>query len=232
MSDIEEFLEEYNALVIGDEETTKYQIIHTGTEEPWGTFPAPADLDKVLAAVSRVGSQLATGNHSIRIQAIGRDGGIRGQLGLSVEGKSAAARSSGNEMVQHAKALRMNIETADTQLANMSARLQAADQRAREAEDRAGNMAGDVYKMGDLVNKMLMDKESAIIDRDERESRMQNMAKITETLVPVLGQGFMIFSKYMEHKVRGWEAEWAASAEAAKSKVDNSTKEESETKPN
>lgn len=219
MSEIEDFLEQYNNLVIGDEITTHYQLVHTGTEEPWDTFAAPADSDQVQAAISRTSSQLATGNHSIRLQAIKSGGGIRAQIGLAVEGRSPAARQSGNEMVSHAKALRMNIETADVQLQNMTARLQAADQRAREAEDRAGSMAGDVFKMGDLVNKMLMDKESAMLDRDERESRMQNMSKIAEVLVPILGQGVIVASKYFEYKMQEWDAKWAANAASAKAKT-------------
>lgn len=214
MSEIENFLNEYNELVIAEVETSHYQFIHTNTEENWGTIKAPASPEQVNDKISNIFSQLATGKQSIRIQAIGTDGGIRGQYGYSSEGRSPSARQSGSEMVQHAKALAMNIQTADNQLVNMAARLEAADKRAQEAEERAGSMTADVFKMGDMVNKMLMDKESSMLDREERESRMRNMTQIAETLTPILGQAIVAASKYFEYKMKVWDANWSAEADS------------------
>lgn len=208
MSEIETFLEEYNDLVIGDVKTSHYQIIHTNTEEPWGTISAPCEPQLMNEKVSNISSQLASGRQHIRIQAIGSDNAVRGQLGINVEGRSPNARQSGSELVTAAKATAMNVQTAETQLINMAARLEAADKRAQEAEERAGNMTGDVFKMGDLVNRMLMEKESAILDREEREERMRNMQQITATLTPILGQAIVIGSKFLEHKIKVWESNW------------------------
>lgn len=224
MSELEDFLEHNNGLIIGDDVTSHYQIIHSGTDEAWGTFPAPADESSINGAVSRMASDLATGKHSLRIQAFAKSGQLRGQIAMAVEGRSVAARQSGNEMISHAKALRMNVETADNQLANMTMRLQAAEQAARDAEERARSTVSDVYKMGDLVNKMLMEKENQILDRDERMARMQNMAAITQTLTPILGQAIVIASKYFEIKVSEWETKWAA--DAAKKKAEATVVEE------
>lgn len=224
MDEIEPFLEKFNNLVIGDETTREFQIIHVGTAEPWNTFPAPADVDEIKAAISNIGRSLATGQQVLRLQAVGSGGSLRGQISIEIEGRSPAARQSGNEMINHAKATAMNVETADRQLSAMSARLQAADMRAQEAEERAGRMTGDVWKMAELANKMLMDKESAILDREEREARIQNMAKITETLVPILGQALVLGSKYMEYKVQVWEAKWAADAAAKTAKATEQAK--------
>jgi hypothetical protein len=214
MSELADFLERNNGLVIGDDITSHYQIIHSGTEEPWGTFPAPAHEDDLNSAISRVAVDLATGKHSLRIQAFSAKGILRAQIGMAVEGRSVAARQSGNEMISQAKALSMNVNTAATQLESMTMRLQAAEQAAADAEERARNTVSDVYKMGSLVNQMLTEKENQILDRDERMARMQNMAAITQTLTPILGQAIVIGSKFIEYKVKAWEKQWAAEAEA------------------
>jgi len=214
MGQLEDFVEEYNKLVINDEKTAYFQLVNAGTDETWHTFPNPADASRIQAAISNMGNELPTGRHSIRVQAVSEgSGAIRGQVAQAIEGRSAAAKQAGNEQVQHAKALQMNIDTADKQMASMAARLQAAQERAQEAEERAGTMVGEVYKMGDMVNGFIMERESAQLDREERESRMRSMNAIAEVMAPILGQAVTIGSMFAEIWIKDKKEEMEARAE-------------------
>jgi hypothetical protein len=214
MSAIEEFVEEYNALVIDGEKTAFFQVVHAGTEEVWHTFPNPADPQKIQSSISNIGIELPTGRHSIRVQAISESSkAIRGQIAQSIEGRSAAAKSSMNDAINMAKATQMNIQTADTQLVNMSARLQAADERAREAEGRAGDMISEVYKMGDMVNKFIMERESSVVDREERDSRNKSFMMIAETMAPIVGQAVQVGSMFMEMWIKDKQEEMKAASD-------------------
>lgn len=198
MSQIEDFINSYNTLVIDDETISYFQLVHAASDEIWHTFPCPADSILVQTAVSNMASELSTGSHTIKIQAISVGKQIRGQCVQSVTGRSSAAKSSAADAIQHAKALAMNIDTADRQLVHMSQRLEEANERARQAEERSGMMVSEVYKMGDLVHKFVLDKESVILDREERESRNKAFMTIAETLAPILGQALMIGGSFME----------------------------------
>lgn len=229
MTALDQFLEEYNNLVLVDEPTSHFSLIHLGTDDVWRTFKAPVEEETINAAISDVTRELATGNQILKLQAYGASGGIRGTFSIKVEGRSSAARTSGNEQISHAKAVRMNIETADMQLANMQSRLEIANQAAKEAEDRATSCVKDVWGMADMVNRMLNEKEAANLDREEREARMKNMAAMVETLTPILGQAIVIGSKYIETKVKIWEMQWAENLEkqqkAAREKQSESKEE-------
>ena len=199
MSDLEKFVSDYSVLVIDEEATGFFQVIHTGTDEIWHTFPATVNHNVIQGAINNMAMELPTGRHSVRVQAISESSKqIRGQIAQALEGRSAAAKSSMNDAITLAKATAMNIQTADTQLGNMSARLQAADERAREAEARAGEMISEVYKMGDMVNSFIQEKESAVLDREEREARNKSFMMIFETMTPILGQAITIGSQFLE----------------------------------
>lgn len=219
MSQVEEFLNEYRGLVIGDEGTAKFQFVNLGDNEVCATYPIDVTAEKVDGDLSRITSGLATGRQVLRLQAISTAGTVVASIHINVEGRSQHARQAGSEQISHAKALAMNVDTANSQLANMTSRLGAADERAREAEERAGTLISDMYKMGDMVNRMIMDKESAELDRQEREARIQSMQQIANVMVPLLGEALVIGSKFVEHKVKIWEAQWKADAEKAASKA-------------
>lgn len=197
MSQLEEFINNYNVLVIDGETTSYYQLIHSGSDEIWHTFPCPADPIVVQTAVSNMAAELATGSHSIKVQALAGSK-LRGQCAQAVQGRSAAAKSSAADAISHAKALSMNIETADKQLIHMSQRLEEANERARQAEERSGMMVSEVYKMGDLVHKFVLDKEEAVLNREERESRNKSFMTIAETIAPIVGQALQIGGVFME----------------------------------
>lgn len=219
MPGIAEFIENYTALVIDGEAVGFFQIIHMGSQEVWATIPNVKDADTVREvedSLASIGPTLPTGKHTLIVQAISSTSkAVRGQYSHDVHGTSAAAKSSGQEQVSHAKALAMNIETASNQLNSMTVRLEAADERARSAEERAGNQLMDGYKMADMVHNMLLEKERASLDDSERLARMASMKMIGESLAPILGQAIMIGSKFVEIKMGSWEKKWEANADAS-----------------
>lgn len=173
-NELEQFIEEYNVLVIDEEGTAYFQLIHSGTEEVWRTFPVPAEPSKIEAEVANMSTQLATGNHGVRVQAISeRTKQVRGQVGLSVTGRSAAAKASTQDAMQSAKAMQLHVEIMERQVTSSNARVEEAFERQRLAEQRAGESTLQVFEMMDMVNKFLMEKESAKLDASDREARNQ-----------------------------------------------------------
>lgn len=210
MSHVNTFLEHHNPLVIGDEATGHYQLVLVATDDVWETLPSPAKEEDVNAALSNIGLGLPTGRHSVRLQAISeKSASIRGQLMLTIEGRSVAARKSNEDSISHAKALSMNIATAEQQLATMGARLQESEERARQAEERAGMMILDQYKMADMVHRLIREKEDLQYGDAERQARIESFKMIAETLTPILGQAVIIASKWFEVKMAEWEKEWS-----------------------
>lgn len=230
MHNIEEFLEEYNNLVIGDESTAYFRLTLAATEEPWGTFLAPVDdPQRLVTAVSNLGHDLPTGQHSIKLQAISsKSDTIRGQIAFVVEGRSAAAKHAAKEQIELAKATAMHVDTMNVQLKGMSIRLQESQERCRKAEERAGDSISDVYKMGDLVNGMILKQKVADFDVEERQQRMENMAEIAKTMAPILGQAVIIASAILEIKVKTWTKNAEREAEEAEeqAKIDREDRAE------
>lgn len=215
MSHVNTFLEHHNPLVIGDEATGYYQLVLVSTDDVWETIPSPAKEEDVNAALSNIGLGLPTGRHSVRLQAISeKSSSVRGQLMLTIEGRSVAARKSNEDSISHAKALSMNIATAEQQLATMGARLQESEERARQAEERAGMMILDQYKMADMVHRLIREKEDLQYGDAERQARIESFKMIAETLTPILGQAVIIASKWFEVKMAEWEKEWSKQKES------------------
>lgn len=183
---LEEFIEYYNKIVIDGESVSHYQLAIVSTEEIIRVFANPADFADVRTTIDSAAADMPTGSHTIKLVAISTDKQPIGRWSQTLSGRSQAAKVSAQEQISHAKALSMNIDTADRQLVNMSARLEEANERARIAEDRAGGMIQEVYKMGDLVNKFIVEKESEHLDREEREARNAAILSIAGTIAPIL----------------------------------------------
>jgi hypothetical protein len=199
MNQLEEFIEEYNVLVIDDDTTGFYQIINAGTDEIWHTFACPADAQKVQTSISNLAQELPTGRHSIRVQAIGKSSkAIRGQMAQSVEGRSAAAKVAIGDHLSNAKAMKLQVDMMETQVASMTARYQTAQEQLAEASESRGAMMLDSFKLQEMVHGMLMKQEQGSLDTAERESRMRSLETIAQTLAPVLGQAIQIGSEFAE----------------------------------
>lgn len=199
---LSDFLEKYNNLVVGDENVGYYQLINSTNDEIWGTFPNPGQESEIMSAISELAIQLASGTYALRLQAIGaKSRTILAQFSSTVEGRNNVAKKVAQEHVSHAKALAMNVHTAEQQLNSMTVRMQAADQRAHEAEERAGNLVEHVYKLGDIVNNILYDQEERRMAREESEARIAIYKDVASTLMPILAPLVVIASKWVEKKI-------------------------------
>lgn len=208
MTTLEDFLSKYNTLVIDDEKTSRYQMIHAGSDEVWDTIPTPAHEEDIHSRIANIGDRLSTGRHSLRLQAVSSRGTNWGQFGIDIEGKSAAARNAGNEAVSHAKALRVNVETGEMQLQSMSARLEAANARSAIAEEKAYGSIVNGFAMLDMAHKMMLDREREKMEAEVATKNAETMAMLAATMVPVLNVAVEFGAKYMMWKMAKIEEEW------------------------
>lgn len=223
MSDVSEFLEHHDKLVIKDVVTSHYQLMNIGTDEMWGTFAAPAleSLDLIESAIGDVPHQLPTGKHHLRLQAVGADGAIRGQIGFSVDGRSAHVKSAMTDHMALQKAVRMNVETSETQLSTMSIRQQQAEERALTAERRMAENASAVMEMQGLVSKMLNDQEKHDLEVYERRARADALKEFALMFKPAVPMLMNFGISYMNHKQKDWQAK-AEESEARKARAQES----------
>lgn len=196
------FIEKYNSLVIADEGISHYQLINTFSDEVMLTFPCPADEAEIMGAISDKANELATGTYVLKLVAFGeKTRTVLGSFNSTVQGRNSDAKRVAQEHVTHAKAIAMNVSTAEGQLNSMMVRMQAADQRAHEAEERAGSLVEHVYKLGDIVNTVMYDQDERRMQREESEARIAIYKDIAGALMPLLGPLVVIASKWVENKV-------------------------------
>lgn len=228
MANVKDFVEEYNKLVIEGTATTYFQIVLMSSDDVWNTFIAPADPEKVEAALANVSTDLPTGKHTLQVQAMGDGNIVRARMSQNVEGRSAAARQANNDVIAHAKAVSLNIETAEIQMRHSNARSQVANERAETSERHVASLVADGFKMQEICHKMIIEKESAAFDEDERAARMHNMKAIAETFVPMLGPVVKLGMKWLEYRTRDMEERWAEEADArAKDRKNNGSRSDS-----
>lgn len=194
-----EWIEHQNALVLGDEKTSHY-ILASATEEIFDTFEAPADAGVMRERITSLVDQLPNGRHLVNVISVSDRGTHRGKVGFALEGRSAAAKSSSREAEGHAKAMRLQVDTMESQLSNMQARLDAAGTRAYDAEERAGSLLADNFKMLSMANQILLEKERNGVSMIEAQARAESFKAIATQVGPILLQAGVEAYEYFKTK--------------------------------
>lgn len=218
MQNLEQFAAHYDGLVIGQQATAYYQVIHAGSERVLGTFREPLEpkLQEVQETISSAGALLPTGQHIIRVVAMSATGIILGECGQVTHGLSQAARSAINDATKISQALAMNVETAQAQIDRMEQRAQAAEGRALHAEKCVADMMVEKVKIVDMVHAMQLRAEEGQLDRAEREARMDTIKQIGVAFMPVVNAVAETGAQFWVMKVQQWKDEAELAAEKRK----------------
>lgn len=220
MSEISDFLERYDQLVVGTVRASYYQLIQEGNERVHGTFPVPAlpDAQAIEQTAAALPDTLPTGQHRLNITAFGTNGNVLGSVGWVTAGRSQSARQAINDAQSLAKAMQMHVDTAQSQMQQSDAARQAAEERAIKAEGKIAEMMGEQIKMVDMVHTMMLSAERAALDKGEHEMRMKVLQMVGEGLLPLVNKFAEVGAEGFDHKVNMWRHEWRQKEAEAREK--------------
>jgi hypothetical protein len=212
---LQRFLEQNNGLVIGSEVTSHYQLIYLASDEVWGTFKSPAEESEIEDTTREIGDGLPHGQNQFRFQAVTTSGAIRAQCILVIEGRNSAIKkpqTTAGDQLQVSRAVKANVDIAELQLSTMGASYQELAKRCHEAESRCVEQTLAGYQMMDLVHKLISSKEDGRRQEEIHQARMQMMAGVGTTLVPLLQPFIALGMQILDAKMK----EWAEKATAPK----------------
>lgn len=219
MSEISDFLEEHNPLVIGDERVQYYALVQLATGERWATWACPASAEAVDAKLPVVANHLPTGRHAMRLTAYAANGRELGQIGVTLDGRSPAAKSAGNAQLDAAKASQIVLDSAAQQVHSSNAAREAAERRALEYQEKMAELAGSHFEAVQMMHTFLMNQERDALDAEDRRMRNEQIGMVVQGLLPVVNklaeagaEWFMHESERQKHKREAERAQWAKEA--------------------
>lgn len=215
MSEIVEFIEEYNRLVIGDEKCAYFSIVQSDTR--WRSFVAPlAEPDRVLAAISGIAQGLPVGSHVLFIQAVAPHGGIMGQISVTVDGRSQAAKKAHSDQLATVKGSQMIVETAESQINLAMQRAESAERRAQALQEQINEQQASHLTLVETCSRMLLDQERAQLDEEDRRARIEMAQNTLLMATPALNYALEVFMEHLTHKREKMQKEHAAEKAAWK----------------
>lgn len=84
---IPEWVDEQNKLVLGDEPCSHFLLVNLSNEDIIGTYPVPADAERILARIGDLPDELPTGHQAIKLIAVGRAGSLRAAVTMQLQGR-------------------------------------------------------------------------------------------------------------------------------------------------
>lgn len=186
--DILKFLETNNSLTVGEEMNAYYQVVSNGSDEVWATFPVPADAEKVTEVIQDIATGFPMGRHHVRLQVCAKSGAVRAQTVIAIEGKSTVSTktSRADEAIQHARALKANVDVSEQQLVAISQRYQVAETRNFELMEKLVSQQHANLEIMSFMQNIVDEREDREFRRAEHEANMKQIAGMAQNLLPVV----------------------------------------------
>lgn len=199
MSEIHDFCAEYNGLILGDEKCAYFSIVQGDTR--WRSFVAPIDdADRITAAISGIAHGLPTGSHVLFLQAVAQLGGIMGQLSITVDGRSQAAKKAHSDQLPTVRGSQLIVETAEKQIDLAMNRAEQAERRAQTLQAALNERDVAQMTLMETCTKMIWDQERAQLDEEERRARIEAIQAIALTFAPVANAIAEMGAEALAHK--------------------------------
>ncbi len=184
-------------------------------EKVWGTWPVSLEKleDVVEQAFIAIGEELPTGRHQARLYSVDGKGEQLSVLPKMLTGRSQQARSAASEHTTHAKALAMNVATAESQLATMA-------NRAERAETRAVELSEGIFKLIETVTRMQTEASDDEIKRQESLARCRAIEQIGGQVAQNIGPLLALATEALADRYQKYQ-EACATRDAKKSEEDS-----------
>src|SRR5690606_10848192 len=184
---VPEWIAEQNALVLGDEPCSHFLLVNVANEDIIGSYPVPADAERILARIADLPDELPTGHQAIKLIAVGKSGSLRATVTMQMQGRSAGAKRATDDMIQHARAMNATLGGMESSMASMAARAQAADQSAAASEARAREMQNAQFELVQFCQKMVLERQAEQAKLEEAKARSETFKMLGAQAAPYVG---------------------------------------------
>jgi len=175
-----EWIEEQRTLI--DNGIAAATIRLEGVDETaWGTWPIALEglADRIDATIATLADDLPKGRHNLRLLALDAKQLQIACRPLTITGKSAAASQAISDHVSISKALALNVQMSEQQIASASIRAENAEKRALEAMSGAFEIF-DAFLT--LKQKIMLEE----IEAEDRRAKREMMADLAREGAPII----------------------------------------------